>query len=180
MYFFKLLLLESLFLVLPSRRAILPFISCLSISQAFRSLSCRCHSVWRKRITPMIIPSVPIHSQPPPPQSIQISRTLKGILGTLRLICLLRILTTAITSPIGAGRAHTGHRLPSHGNKAGRKPLYTPTSSAQTLILPPCSMGMSIWDSTRFLAQIREVLKVRKGWRNQLLMVVGWVVARRK
>lgn len=51
-YFFKLLLLASLFLVLPSSRAILPFISCLSISHPFRSRSCLCHSVWRKRITP--------------------------------------------------------------------------------------------------------------------------------
>src|ERR1700688_3423238 len=51
-YFFKLLLLASLFLVLPSSRAILPFISCLSISQPFRSRSCLCHSVCRKRITP--------------------------------------------------------------------------------------------------------------------------------
>jgi hypothetical protein len=36
----------------PSKRAILDFISALSISQALRSRSWRCHSVWRKRITP--------------------------------------------------------------------------------------------------------------------------------
>ena len=36
----------------PSSFPIRDFISALSISQAFRSRSCRCHSVCRKRITP--------------------------------------------------------------------------------------------------------------------------------
>lgn len=37
----------------PSSLPIRDFISALSISQAFRSLSCRCHSVCRNRITPI-------------------------------------------------------------------------------------------------------------------------------
>ncbi|KAL7815676.1 hypothetical protein V8C26DRAFT_401218 [Trichoderma gracile] len=57
-YFFSAFCVASALLAWPSRLAILPFISCFSISQAFRSRSCRCHSVCRKRITPCSVYSV--------------------------------------------------------------------------------------------------------------------------
>lgn len=54
---YRLLVLRdwSAFLLLPSKRAILDFISWRSISHAFRSRSCLCHSVCKKRMTPAYI-----------------------------------------------------------------------------------------------------------------------------
>lgn len=53
MYFFKVNCDTSDLRPAPSSEAIRAFISCLSISQALRSRSCRCHSVWRNRMTPV-------------------------------------------------------------------------------------------------------------------------------
>lgn len=127
-YFFKLLLLASLFLVLPSSRAILPFISCRSISQPLRSRSCLCHSVWRKRITPAEADCQHWNHQP---AQEELRQTLQRILRPLRLVILLLAIAIPIAAAVGA-RPHAtrqglpGHRdLTAHGSEASvwRRPL---------------------------------------------------------
>jgi hypothetical protein len=129
-YFFKLLLLASLFLVLPSSRAILPFISCLSISQPFRSRSCLCHSVCRKRITPRKADYQHLDHQ-----SVRedLRQTLKRILRSLRLIVLLLAIAIPIAAAVGARPYATRQGLPGHrdltvqgtGASVWRRPLHS-------------------------------------------------------